>query len=301
MSSFNLSPSDAYVTSVQGPLTTQDSRPIDYAERVEQINEEVFKDLRTFHDKSAVTGYFQSHPFSQIFTNYGLAVDEATLNNNYMRLIFGGKPDPVRDNIHAAYDYVLKQRADDPIVNTPTLNTINPSDFVEGEQSTKDSILETFKKGREYWRGVIDTDTMRALKQRPTHDLIHTTFYNSRVGQNGDSLRYNKIVGQYGHLQYRPDTRNFTPYENLSSKTYAPDGKGGEIPLNQEVEFGTDPRSVPVTSTSRFASSEPKGVYNMNDVGNYAGREIDRYVQDFVDKNASMESLFRTAGQRRWI
>ena len=295
-----ITPTDLHDSTVHQPLRTDDSRPVPFQERVNEVNEQVFSELLQDFNKNQTKGYFQSHPYDQIFTAQDLAADEWTLSNNYMRLIFGGKPNPYTDNIHLAYNHSIKQRAEAPVTKEDTLYIMNPLDFVESKNSNKDDLLDTFAKMRRYYKGQIDTDTERALKQRGTHRTTHTTFYGKGISQAGQATRFNYVTGQHGDLQFRPDTSNFYPYENLSSKTYAPMQDGKEVPLAYDILYGDDPRSVPIDHRPKIIP-EPVSVFNFNDTGPYAGAEVDRYLQNYVQRDPPFASLFQNAGQRRWV
>lgn len=228
--------------------------------------------LEDFFQRSVQSAYFQSHPYDQMFTGFDAKVDEITLNNNYMRLIFGGKPDPTKDNIDLAYNHALRQIAESPVDKDSLLENMNPLAFVPGEEATKDSLLDTFAKQRQFFKGKVDSDTERFLKTRPTHKLIANTYYGKRITQSGTSERYNHVRGQ-NDLLYRPtDLQDFHPVENLSSKTYAPDGDGGEVPLNYDNVHGLDPRVVPIDGQAL-----PLPYDFIQDAGSYPGNEIDRY------------------------
>jgi len=215
-----------------------------HTHRVDQDEKRAINQLEHYYKRSVESGYEQSHPYDFMFTGSDLKVDEQTLNNNYMRLIFGGKPGPA-DNINLAYNNSIRQMAEAPITKDSIIGEQNPSSFVEGEQATKDSLLRTFAASRQYYKGAVDSDAERALKTRPTHRLISTTYYGK------DQLRYNHVRGQ-AHLLNRPTKlENFRPDENLSSRTYAPDGMGGEVPrssMNRDTRPHTRPcqRNTPL-------------------------------------------------------
>lgn len=296
-----ISPRDLYESTVHQPLDTQDSKPVVVNERVDKFNEETFQALLTDWKRNATEGYFQSHPYDQMYTGRDLAVDEATLSNNYMRIIFGGRENPDTDNIHMAYNHVIKQRAEAPTLKENTLYELNPLKFVEAMPATKDSLLQTFAEQRMFFQGQIDSDTERMLKQRPTHDIIHFTTYGKDVTPGGQAGRFHYVAGQHGYLQYRPDTKNFFPWENLSSKTYAPMGDGKEVPLDYENVYGDDPRQVPITQQPKIDVPEPAAVFNFNNTGGYPGAEVDRYLTNYVTKDPPFASLFRQSAQRRWV
>ncbi len=300
LQTLNISPQDMYNSTVHQPLRTDDSKPVDFQDRVDNVNAKTFDYLLNDFKRNATEGYFQSHPYDQIFTSKDLATDEWTLSNNYMRLIFGGKPDPKTDNIHMAYNHTIKQRAEAPTLKENTLYEMNPLSFVQARNSNKEDLLKTFQDGRQYWKGQIDSDTERALKQRPTHELIHTTYYGKDVTSGGQAGRFNYVTGQHGYLQFRPNTDNFFPYENLSSKTYAPMGNGKEVPLKYENVYGDDPRRIPIDHQPKI-DAIPAQTFNFNDSGSYPGREVDRYLQNYVQKDPPFASLFRTSSQRRWV
>lgn len=300
MQALNISPADLYNSTVAQPLRTDDSSPVEFQEQYNKINEEVFEGLVSDFQRNQTEGYFQSHPYDQIFTGKDLAIDEWTLANNYMRIIFGGRPDPKTDAIHMAYNHSIKQRATAPTLKEQTLYEMNPLSFVEANPTTKETLLQTFQDQRQYWKGMIDTDTERALKQRPTNEIVHTTFYGKNVTPGGQAGRFHYLAGQHGDLQFRPDNSKFFPHENLSSKTYAPMGDGKEVPLDYNNVYGDDPRQVPIDHQPKIIPT-PAATFNFNDTGSYPGREVDRYVTNYVEKNPPFASLFRTSAQRRWV
>lgn len=298
---FVVSESDKYAYNVSQPLRTSDSRPIDTQEQVANVNKETFDKLANYHQRSAADGYFQSHPFSQMFTSYDLATDEATLNNNYMRLIFGGKEDPNKDEINGAYKHAIKQRAEAAVTKENTLEELNPSDFVSVANVNKDSLLQTFAEGRRFFKGQIDTDAERAMKGRVSHEMIETTFYGKNVSEAGAPGRFHHLAGQHGHLQYRMDPAKTLSWWNLSSRNYAPDGEGGQVPLIIQNEIGDDQRSIPLTGELRTVAPEPSNSFNLNDIGLYPGKDIDNYVTSRVENNPTFEQLFQDSKQRRWV
>lgn len=251
--------------------------------------------LPEMYKKSTERAYQQSHPYdSMLYPATDLAIDEIQRNNNYMRIIFGGK-EMATDNMQLAYNHTLRQMAEAPIERDSILGHQNPLDFVEGAPATKESLLATFAKQRQYYKGAVDSDAERALKQRPTHRLIATTFYGKK------QQRFNPVTGQ-AHLLNRPIMDgSFRPQENLSSRTYAPDGMGGEVPLDSELVFGADPREVKVTGESgnQMAPRSAAHPADWVDLGNYTGREIDRQHLDFNgDQNPQFASMFRQFKKR---
>jgi hypothetical protein len=289
------------VYAVEGaqPLRTDNSDPLKFLDETDARNEEVYERLVNDFERNAVEGYMQSHPYSHMYTGQSLAVDQITLNNNYMRLIFGGRPDPDRDNIHLAYEHANRQIAEAPTLQEFTLQNMNPNDFVEGEEATKDSLLKTFQEQRQYWKGPMTSDTERALRQRATHGTTHFTFYDKKITNTGAAGRFHLVRGQHGHLQHRPDTSEFFPRENLSSYNYAPMQDGGEIPLDFGLAANPDPRAVPITVQPR-TFPETKGVHNFGDAGPYPGHELDRYAADYVEDNPTFTALFRPGNARRF-
>jgi hypothetical protein len=231
--------------------------------------------LEDFYNKSAESGYKQSHPYDLMFTGQGLAVDQVVLDNNYMKVIFGGQEGPL-DNIQMAYDYTLRQIAESPIERDSLLSTMNPLAFVPVGEASKDSLLETFAKGRQFYAGAIDSDAERALKTRPDWRLISSTTYGKKLTASGESVRNNHVRGQ-NDLIYRPtDLENFRPYENLSSKTYAPDGNGGEVPLSATAVYDMDPRDIPVPGVD--AAPEVVDEPDRTDFGLYYGQNADAFA-----------------------
>jgi hypothetical protein len=272
-----------------GPLP--ESQWPSYMLRTDRIdkrdNEQGISKLEHYYDRSTESAYKQSHPYDFMFTGGDLKVDEQTLNNNYMRLIFGGKPGP-HDNIDLAYNNTIRQMAEAPIEKDSILGHQNPLEFVPGEEATKDSLLRTFAKSRNFYQGAVDSDAERALKTRPTHRLISTTYY----GKN--QKRYNHVRGQASLLDRPTQLENFKPNENLSSRTYAPTGDGREVPLDYENTNGLDPRAIRVAGDSskiNAPSSAPQA-YNFTDTGNYPGREIDRRVFNFADEDPGFTEQF---------
>ena len=279
-SSFNMIPEDDYASRVSQPLTPDSGRPIDTQNEVKRINHQVYEGLKNNFNNNVTDAYFQSHPFDQMYTSQSLATDEITLNNNYMRAIFGG-------NAEAPTGRVLYE--------------LNQSAFVEGKQATKDSLLETFADSRRYFAGQIDTDAERFMKARAGHELTEVTYYGKNVSSAGQAGRFHHLAGQHGHLQSRPNTEGLMSWCNLSSRTYAPDGQGGEVPLVIQGDRGADPRTVPLTNELRVAVPDTPLTFNMNDTGSYPGAETDRYMQTYKDTNPLFTSLFQDSTQRRWV
>lgn len=297
---FIMSEQDAYSSTVSQPLTPAAGRPIDYSQQVAKINHEVYEDLLNNFNHNVTEAYFQSHPHDQMYTAQSLAVDQATLSNNYMRIIFGGQEDPAKDSVHMAYKHATQLNAEAPTGRV--LYELGPLDFVEGETATKDSLLKTFEESRRFFKGQIDTDAERFMKARAGHELTQVTFYGKDVSSAGQAGRYHNLTGQHGHLQYRPNTEGMTSWGNLSSKTWAPDGSGGEVPLMiQNEDRSSDPRLVPLTNELRVAVPDPVRTFNMNDAGSYPGREVDRYVKNYTEDNPVFENLFKDTNQRRWV
>lgn len=230
--------------------------------------------LESFH-RGADAAYAQSHPYEQMFTGATLATDAVAQNNTYMKLIFGGEPAP-SDNIDGAYNHAVRQMAEAPIEKDSMLSHQNPLAFVPVGEASKDSLLEAFAKERDFYAGAIDSDAERALKSRVTHRLVSTTFYGKKLAADGTSLRNNHVRGQ-NDLIYRPmDLQDFRPWENLSSKTYAPDGQGGEVPLSATAVYDVDPRDVPIPG----ANAAPAAVDqpDFTDFGMYAGSSTDAFA-----------------------
>ena len=301
MQALQISTQDRHVIDHQDPLTTYGSRPLDNYDSNNETNEEVHAGLVNNFNKNKTAGYFQSHPYDQIFTAQDMAVDELTLANNYMRIIFGGDVDEKTDNIHMAYNHTIRARADAATTKENTLYELNPLDFVEGKKASKDSLLETFAEQRQFWKGQIDSDTERALKQRPTHKMIHTTTYGKNITPGGQAARFNHVTGQMGHLQFRPKTDNFFPNQDLSSNTFAPQQDGTEVPLNYQNLHDDDPRKMNITNQPKIDVPSAVSTYNFNHAGTYAGSEVSRYTQNYVNENPTFSGHFKTSGQRRWI
>lgn len=218
--------------------------------------------------RSAEAGYRQSHPLSFMATAADLNTDQANLSNNYMKLIFGGA-DQEKDAMHLAYNHALRQMAEAPVTKDSLLGQQNPLSFVEGEPATKDSLLRTFAEQRQYYEGQIDTDAERALKTRATHLDTHFTYYGKDQG------RFNHVYGQ-AHLLHRPtNLENFRPFGNISSRTYAPDGEGGEVPLDFALENDFDPRAAPIEGREREVNSQALQDKGFQDLGPYSGNEWD--------------------------
>jgi hypothetical protein len=261
----------------------------------------VERKLEDFH-RSADAGYAQSHPYDMMFTGPALAIDSLALDNNAMKIIFGGGPGPL-DNIEMAYDHSLRQMAEAPIERDSLLGQQNPLAFVPVGEASKDSLLETFAQQRDFYKGALDTDAERALKTRPTHRLIETTFYGKRLAADGSSLRYNHVRGQ-NDLLWRPrNLQDFRPFENLSSKTFAPDGEGGEVPLSATAVYDTDPRDVPVPGVDGPGVGAPPAVVgetDFTDFGMYAGQNADAFapVPDTANRGFGIQALFAETQRR---
>lgn len=250
--------------------------------------------LEDYFDRSTRTGYFQSHPFGQMYMGQDMKLDELAVHNNYMKRIFGGKPDPKKDNIDLAYNHAIRQMAESPVDADSVLGKMNPLAFVPGEECDKDAILKTFAEQRRFYKGAIDSDTERFLKARPTHKLISTTFYGKDISISGTSNRYNHVRGQNDLLNRPTELGDFKPEGNLSSKTFAPDGKGGEVPLNYENTNGPDPRAVKITDEPRYDVRSVPDQFNFNDMGMYNANDIDRYVFEFAEiANPGFQELFK--------
>ncbi len=255
--------------------------------------EQDIKDIKKYFERSVENGYEQAQPYAPMFTGPDMALDQVAHNNKYMKLIFGGKPDPITDNIDMAYNHSLRQMAEAPVTKDSLIGHQNPNEFVPGTTATKDSLLKTFAEQRRFYKGTVDTDAERMLKTRPTHKLIMTTTYGKNLGQDGSSGRYNTQRGQWGNHQFRPKhLEKFRPFENLSSRTYAPDGSGGEVPLNYENTNGVDPRIVEITKEKRISVPDPKGVWAWKDLGSYAGNNVDQYMFNFADTDPGFAGLF---------
>lgn len=250
--------------------------------------------------RSVNAAYFQSHPYDQTHLGSDMKLDELAHQNTYMKLVFGGKPDPEKDNIDLAYNHSIRQMAESPVAKDSIIGHQDPLMFVPGAECDKDSILKTFEEQRRFYKGAIDTDTERFLKARPTHNSITTTFYgkeNSQSGSNsvGTSSRYNHVRGQNDLINRPTHLKNFRPEGNLSSKTFAPDGVGGEVPLDYENVYGLDPRSISITTEPRLdVQNVPiPAQYNGNDLGNYFGQDVDRYMFNFANQaDPSFTGLF---------
>ena len=252
--------------------------------------------LENYFERSTRSGYFQAHPYGQMHLGMDMKMDELTNSNNYMKLIFGGKPNPERDNIDLAYNNAIRQMAESPVEKDSIIGHQNPAAFVPREECSKDAILETFEKQRQFYKGAIDSDAERFLKARPTHKLISHTCYGKKLSKSGTSLRYNHVRGQADLINRPTELENFKPDGNLSSKTFAPDGKGGEVPLNYENVYGLDPRAVKVKGTPKYDVKPPlsQQQWNFNDMGSYSGADIDRYMFDWAnDANPSFIKQFK--------
>jgi hypothetical protein len=248
--------------------------------------------LKDFH-RSAAAGYEQSHPLDIMFTGSSLAADAVLLNNNYMKAIFGGEEGP-RDNIQMAYSHSLRAMAEAGIESDSLLERMDPLAFVPVGEATKDSLLETFAKGRDFFAGAVDSDAERALKTRPTHRMIATTFYNKKLNAAGQSIRYNHVRGQNDMLERPQRAENFRPFENLSSKTFAPDENGGEVPLDFAATRDHDPREAPVPR----AGAPPSMVEapELADQGAYVGSDVEVYSN--LPVTGGLEMLFQQGGVR---
>ena len=269
----------------------------EYMRKVSKRDEDAaIKDLIDYYNRSVQLGYFQSHPYDQMHMGADMKLDEAALSNNYMKIVFGGKPDPERDNIDLAYNHALRQMAESPVEKNSLLNHQNPLAFVPAGNCDKDAILETFKQQRQFFKGAIDSDAERALKTRPTHNLISTTFYDSKLAwaSGGTSLRYNHVRGQNDLLNRPTDLQNFRPWGDLSSKTFAPDGEGGEVPLDYMNVYGPDARAIKVTDEPRVDVKGYASQWDEQDLGNYFGNDTDRYLFNFADQDPRIRRAVST-------
>lgn len=249
--------------------------------------------LQDFYKHSVKQGYFQSHPYDQMHLGSDMRIDELASQNTYMKLIFGGKPDKY-DNINLAYNHSIRQMAESPVEKDSIVDQQNPLKFVSGAECDKDSLLKTFAEQRQFYKGAVDTDVERFLKSRPTHNLVSTTFYNKKANTAGQSLRYNHVRGANDLIYESDDSiKGFYPQENLSSRTFAPDGKGGRVPLNYQNIYGPDARLVPISEDARFPAPEPIQEFSASDLGLYYGNEVNRYLFNFAEQNnPSFQQLF---------
>lgn len=237
-----------------------------------------------FTSQSVKDVYAQSHPYDPLYLALGpdMRVDELAHANTYMNLIFGGTSS--NDIFDLAYKHVDRQLADSPVEKDSTVSFQNPLKFIPNGEADKDSILQTFAEQRQYYKGAVVEDAERFLKSRPTHNLIATTFYNKRATPSGQSTRYNHVSGIDNSLDFDDKAlENFYPWGNLSSRTFAPDGKGGRNPVAYDHIHGPDARSVPLTPVS------PIREFRASDLGMYHGNELDQYK---LPTNTSLQSLF---------
>ena len=296
---FNMSSEDAYSSSNHEPLTPQAGRPIDTKDSVARINKMVYDGLRNQHEKNETDAYFQSHPFDYMYTSQSLAIDSATLSNNYMRAVFGGNIDEKKDNIHMAYNHATMQNAEAP--TGKVLYSFKPEDFIEGEQATKDSLLKTFAESRRHYNGQLVSDAEAFMRARSGHELTQVVYYGKNISEAGQAGRFHHLAGQHGHLMDRPNTEGLLSWSNISSRTFAPDGLGGEVPLMIQASTGPDPRTVPLPSDLPSAVPDAPRTFNFNDTGSYAGRDIDRFQTAHVETGGGfLTGMFAEPGQRRW-
>lgn len=299
---------DSYKNSLQGPPDMKNIPEMPEAKWPEYMldnagvrNNEVqnIKQLEDFFERSTRSGYFQSHPYDQMHMGQDMKLDELAYHNTYMKRIFGGKPDPKKDNIDLAYNHSIRQMAESPVDKDTILGNMNPLAFVPGEECDKDDILKTFAEQRQFYKGKVDSDTERFLKARPTHKMISTTYYGKDISISGTSNRYNHVRGQNDLINRPTDLQDFKPDGNLSSKTFAPDGKGGEVPLSYENVYGPDPRVIKITDEPRYSVRDVPQQFNFSDMGMYNGNDIDRYVFEFADiANPGFQELFRQFKER---
>jgi hypothetical protein len=235
-----------------------------------QAQTEDNKGLASYFEKSVLHGYAQSHPYDPIYLGKDLAVDNLAKQNNYMKLIFGGENSEY-DNIDLAYEKTFRQMAESTVEKDSTLSEQNPLKFVPWKECGKDEILKTFEEQRRLYNGFLPSDAEVALKSRVTHNMTSFTFYNKKLSSNGQSLRYNNVRGQ--NELVLDDASTFFPQENLSSRTNAPDGRGGSIPLNYKNVYDYDARVVNVANETPLPADNP-----VQDAGLYHGREVDRYT-----------------------
>jgi hypothetical protein len=251
-----------------------------------QVDVSAFSDFFDTQTRGVESGYLQSHPYSVMYTAQDLATDQANLNSNYMRLIFGGNNAP-EDYSELNYKHTTRDLAENVVNAENTLGLQTELQFTPGTtEVTNEALLTTFAQQRQFYKGRIDTDTERFMKSRGgLPELQHTTYYGKRNGN------FHYLAGQAAPIEYAPNIENYNPVENLSSRTYAPMGMNQTVPLYAENVFGIDPRAVAVTNEPRYIVSEA-GVTNANDLGAYYGNEVDRLIEIDVPRNGSIESLF---------
>lgn len=251
--------------------------------------------LEDYFERTTRSGYFQSHPYDQMHMGEDMKLDELAYQNTYMKRIFGGKPDPKRDNIDLAYNHAIRQMAESPVDKDSIIGNMNPLSFVPYQECDKDAILKTFAEQRQFYKGAVDSDTERFLKARTTHKLTATTCYGKKINISGQSMRYNHVRGQNDLINRPTELGGFKPDGNLSSKTFAPNGEGGEVPLSYENVYGPDPRVIKITDEPQYNVRTPPEQYNFNDLGLYNGNEIDRHLFEFStsEANPQFSMLFK--------
>lgn len=252
-----------------------DSHVLRALDAADAANSTKYAELERVFTRSETLGYDQSHPYDQVFrpgapTGAGLAEDEWRTNGNYMRMIFGGAEPPAADNITRAYALASGAALEAPTVKHTALGELRPADFVPGARADKDSLLQTFAACRQQGGGHVDSDAERFLKSRPTHNMVHTTFYGREAAPGTNApLRFHHIVGQSAHVQFRPDTSRLRPTQDLSSKTFAPMENGRAVPLRAELVYGDDPRAISVEAYGSKVSA--LGAESVKDLGPYFG------------------------------
>lgn len=245
--------------------------------------------LRAFENTERGTraAYQQSHPYEHLYTAQALKEDELTLNNNYMKIIFGGDVHP-NDFQQRAYNFAMKQVAETPMLASSGSAQPDYGAVLRSQSDravTKDSLIDAFRTSRHLFKGRVDTESEQAIKSRASADLTLYTFHGKR------QMRTHPVGGQAVHLEVKPS--ECTPQSLLSSRTYATQDDGTAAPLYTRL-YDEDPRAVSLSSEPRTIPDARPG-----DVGPYQGMQRDIVLAQNLETRAQpLADYFATVLRR---
>lgn len=212
--------------------------------------------------------YDSAHVFDQMITPEQLLTDQNTLQNNYMKLIFGGLPD-IHDSTQAvqrAYHNIESTLQESNFMRGDIMNKDLQKFVPVGDDQTlsKDDIVQTFIDMRSHSGPTQGSSVLRGLTQWASPADTAVTYY----GKN--QSRFHLILGQHQVDLLGKPPPGFKPYENLSSRTFAPRENGEQVPLHIEITDDYDPRMFDDLVSLRSINSISD---NVIDTGIYYGQE----------------------------
>lgn len=211
--------------------------------------------------------YKNVHAYDQMITSADLATDEATLQNNYMKLIFGGLPDPLVNerDVQRAYQTLDTHIEQSHLLHDDLLNHMDPERFVpRGEEPSKEDILNTFAEMRKTHSQGYENEIDRGYNERLTPAQANVMYYGKNLN------RYHRVLGQ---MEFLPDlvTANMRSADHaLSSRTHAPFENNTQVPHNIQLTYDTNQRDIPgLGALGRPQIIQEPRPYNILDDGLY--------------------------------